>query len=126
MILTVLIFDRKMLRRCFKIMLSIYRLRWQKNLSLHIGKTELVHFLSCRNQSVKMAKTTESPTKSVKNLGVHLDKSVTCEAHVQSLLGKIAEHLSVVMRLRQFCKSSIMVLCYNIYMKPIIQYDLLV
>ena len=39
----------------------------EKNiLSLHIRKIELVHFLSCRDESVKMAFTTLSPTKHVK------------------------------------------------------------
>ena len=52
---------------------------WMANneLSLHIGKTELVHFLSCRDENVKMANTIISPTKSVKYLGVHLDKNLT-------------------------------------------------
>ena len=53
-----------------------------KKLCLHIGKTALVHFLSCWDESVKMATTVQSPTKSVKYLGVHLDKSLTFEAHV--------------------------------------------
>ena len=95
-------------------------------LSLHIEKTELVHFLICREESVKMGNTTISPTKSVKYLGVHLDKNLTFKAHVQSVLGKMAKHVSVVIRLSLFCKSSIVVRYYNIYMKPIIQYGLLV
>ena len=98
----------------------------KNKLSLHIGKTELVHFLSCRDENVKMAKITISPTKSVKYLGVHLDKNLTFEAHVQSVLGKLAKHVSVVMRLRHFCKNSIVIRYYNIYMKPIIHYGLLV
>ena len=66
-------------------------------MSLHIGKTELVHFLSCRDDCVKMGKSTTSPIKSMKYLGVHLDKNLTFGAHVQSVLGKMAEHVSVVM-----------------------------
>ena len=91
----------------------------KNKLSLHIGKTELVDFLSCRDESVKMASTTISRAKSVKYLGVHLDKSLTFEAHVQSVLGKMAKHVSVVIRLRHFCKSSTVVRFYNIYLKPI-------
>ena len=101
--------------------------RMAKNkLSLHIGKTELVHFLSCRDENVKMANTIISPTKSVKYLGVHLDKNLTFKAHVRSVIGKLAKHVSVIMRLRNFCISSIVIRYYNIYMKPIIQYGLLV
>ena len=47
--------------------------------SLHIGKTELVHFLSCRDENVTMSNSIISPTKSVKYLGVHLDKNLTFE-----------------------------------------------
>ena len=64
--------------------------------------------------------------KSVKYLGVHLDKTLTFEAHVQSVLGKMAKQVLVVMLLRHFCKSSIVVRYYNIYIKPIIHYGLLV
>ena len=96
-----------------------------KKLSLQIEKTELVHFLSCRDESVKMANSSISPINSVKYLGVHSDKNLTFEAHVQSVFGEIVEHLPVKMRLRHLCKSSILVKCYNIYMKPIIQYGLL-
>ena len=95
-------------------------------LSLYIGKTDLVHFLSCQDENVKMANTITSPTKSVKYLGVQLDKNLTFEAHVQSLLGKLAKHVSVIMLLTHFCKSSIVIRYYNIYMKPFIQYGLLV
>ena len=72
-------------------------------MSLHIGKTKLVHFLSCQDESVKMANSTISATKSVKYQGVHLDKKLNFEAHVQSGLGKMAKHVSVVMRWRHFC-----------------------
>ena len=91
-----------------------------------IGKPELVHFLSCRDESVKMANSTLSPTKSAKYLGVHLDENLTFEDHVQSVLGKMAKHVSVVMRLRRFCESSKVVRFCNTYKKPIIQYGLLV
>ena len=60
------------------------------------------HFLSCRDESVKMANTTTSPTKFVKDLGTPLDKNVTFEAHIQSVLGKTARHVSVVTQLRVF------------------------
>ena len=36
----------------------------KNKLSPHIGKSELVHFLSCRDENVKMANSIISPTKS--------------------------------------------------------------
>ena len=83
-----------------------------------------MHYLSCRDENVKMAITTTSPTKRMMSLGVHLDKNLTFEAHVQSALGKIAEYVSEVMRFRHFRKSSKVVRYHNIYMKPVIQYGL--
>ena len=53
---------------------------------------------------MKMANTIISPTESVKYLGVHMDKMLTFEAHVQSVLGKLAKNVSVIMRLRHFVK----------------------
>ena len=88
-------------------------------MSLHIGQTKLVQIWSCRDESVKMANSTISATKSVKYLGVHLDKKFNFEAHIQSALGKMAKHISVVMRWRHFCESAIVVRYYNIYKKPL-------
>ena len=81
----------------------------KNKLSLDIGKTELVHFLSCRDETVKMPNTIQFPTKSVKYLGVHLDKNLNFESHVQCVLGKLGKHASLIMRLRHFCKSSIVI-----------------
>ena len=99
----------------------------KNKLSLHFVKTELVHFLSCRDENVKMANTIISPTKSVNYLGVHLDKNPTFEAHVQSVLGKFVKLVSVIMRLRHFCKSSIVIsietsICRNSVNKTFISY----
>ena len=49
----------------------------------------------------------------MKYLGVQPDKNLTFEAHVQCVLGKMANHVSVLLRLRHFCKSSIVVKYYN-------------
>ena len=64
-----------------------------------------MHFLSRLDESMKMAKFTVPPTKSVKYMGVHLDENLAFEVHVQSVLGEVAKHVSVVMRLRLFCKT---------------------
>ena len=61
----------------------------KNKLSLHVGKTELVHFLNCREESVKLADVTISPTNYVKYLGVLLDKNLRFEAHVQRVLEKL-------------------------------------
>ena len=76
----------------------------KNKLNLHIGKPEFVQFLSCLDESGRMTEITMYPAKSVKTLGVHLDKNLNFEVHVQSANGKTANYVSVVMRLRHFCK----------------------
>ena len=65
----------------------------KNKLSPHIGKTELAHFLSCRDESVIIANTTISPNQ-ICDVSVHLDKNLTFEAHVQSVIGRMAKHVS--------------------------------
>ena len=96
MIPTVFIFHRKNATstRQDKVK-AILRCMAKTILSLHIGKTELLHFLNCWDKSVKMANTTMSPTKCVKYLGVHLDKR-DLQSPFQNILGKMAKHVLVV------------------------------
>ena len=62
-----------------------------------------------------MANNTISPIKSVKCLGVHLDKNLTFEAQVQSVHDKMAKQVSAAMQLRYFCESSKVVRYYITY-----------
>ena len=66
----------------------------KNKLNPRIRRPELVQLLSCRDKSGKLANTTIFPSKTVKYPDVHLDKNLSFEAHVESILGKMAKHVS--------------------------------
>ena len=94
-------------------------------LSQNIPKTELVHFLNCKNGSIVL-NTEITRTEYVKYLGILLDKNLTYGFHVKRVLNKLAKHVSIINRLRHFTSSSVVIRYYKTYMKPIIQYGLLI
>ena len=52
-------------------------------LSQKIPKTELVHFLNCKDESIVLKKTEITCTEYVKNLGILLDKNLTYGFHIK-------------------------------------------
>ena len=95
-------------------------------LSQKFPKTELVHFLNCKDESIVLKKTEITCTEYVKYLGILLDKNLTYGFHVKRVLNKLAKHVSINNRLRHFTSSSVVIRYYKTYMKPIIQYGFLI
>ena len=95
-------------------------------LSQIIPKTELVRFLNCKGESIVLKNTEITCTEYVKYLGIFLDKNLTYGFHVKRVLNKLAKHVSIINRLRHFTSSSVVIRYYKTYMKPIIQYGLLI
>ena len=95
-------------------------------LSQNIPKTELVHFLHCKDESIVLKNTEKTCTEYVKYLGILSDKSLTHGFHVKRVLNKLVKHVSNFNRLRHFTSSSVVIRYYKTYMKPIIQYGLLI
>ena len=95
-------------------------------LSQNVPKTELVHFFYCKDENIVLKNTEITCTEYVKYLGILLDKSFTCGFHVKRVLNKLAKHVSIINRLRHFTSSSVVIRYYKTYMKPIIQYGLLI
>ena len=95
-------------------------------LSQKIPKTELVHFLNCKDESIVLKNPEITCTEYVKYLGILLDKNLTYGFHVKRVLNKLAKHVSIINRLRHFTSSSVVIRYYKTYMKPIIQYGLLI
>ena len=95
-------------------------------LSQNIPKTELVHFLNCKDESIVLKNTEITCTEYVKCLGILLDKNLTYGFHVKRVLNIFAKHVSIINRLRHFTSSSVVIRYYKTYMKPIIQYGLLI
>ena len=95
-------------------------------LSQNIPKTELVHFLNCKDESIVLKITGTTCTEYGKNLGILLDKNLTYGFHVKRVLNKLAKHVSIINRLRHLTSSSVVIRYYKTYRKPIIQYGLLI
>ena len=95
-------------------------------LSQNIPKTELVHFLNCKDESIVLKNTEITCTEYVIYLGILLDNNITYGFHVKRVLKKLAKHVSIINRLRHFTSSSVVIQYYKTYMKPIIRYGLLI
>ena len=95
-------------------------------LSQNIPKTKLVHFLNCKDESIVLKNTEITCTEYVKYLGILLYKNLTYGFHVKRVLNKLAEHVTIINRLKHFTSSSVVIRYYKTYMKPINQYGLLI
>ena len=95
-------------------------------LSQNIPKTELVHFLNCKVESIVLKYTEITCTEYVKYLGIFFDKNLPYGFHVKRVLNKLAKLVSIINRLRHFTSSSVVIRYYKTYRKPIIQYGLLI
>ena len=82
-------------------------------LSQNIPKTELVHFLNCKDESIVWKNTEITCTEYVKYLGVLLDKNLTYGFHVKRVLNKLAKHVSIINRLMHFTSSSVVIPYYK-------------
>ena len=100
---------------------------WMKRngLSLNVDKTQMMHF---SNLSVPVELNGEEigVSNSVKYLGIYLDKKLNYSYHVQQIVKKLTKHLSVIGRLRHFVSQNVLLRYYNFYMKPLVQYGLIV
>ena len=95
-------------------------------LSQNIPKTESVHFFNCKDESIVLKNTEITCTEYVKYLGILLDKNLAYGFHVKRVLNKLAKHVAIINRLSHFTSSSVVIRYYKTYMKPIIQYGLLI
>ena len=63
---------------------------------------------------------------SVKYLGIWVDRNLKFGEHAQYLIKKLGKHLGIVSRLRHFVSKNVLLKYYNFYVKPVLQYGLLV
>ena len=62
----------------------------------------------------------------VNYLGVYIDHKLNFSHHIHKVVTKISKHLNVLFRLRQLVSRNFLIRYYNVYVKPIISYGLLV
>jgi hypothetical protein len=64
--------------------------------------------------------------ESCKYLGVIIDKNLSFDEHIQSIVSKLSRHCGLLYRLREWLPKEKLIEYYNIYVKPIIQYGVLI
>ena len=96
-------------------------------LSLNLDKTHCMPFKNKnRCDDFTMGSETIKVTSAVKYLGVWIDENLKFCEHVDYLLKKLGKHLGVVARLRHFVSKNVLFNYYNFYVKPVLQYGLLI
>ena len=93
---------------------------------LNAKKTELVLFRSNNVQSICLANEDINPSRSSKYLGVIIDDKLKFSYHIEQICKRISKHLSVVSRLRHFVSKSVLYSYYNFYVRPVLQYGILI
>ena len=64
--------------------------------------------------------------RSVKYLGVLIDEELKFTDHINRVSKKISKAIGIVSKLRHFVSKEVTLLYYNLYIKPVIQYGILV
>jgi hypothetical protein len=103
--------------------------KWLDNnkLSLNLGKSKLDHFKAAGSVSVVKLNNVELEVSSyVKYLGVHVDSKMTFEEHILFVRNKLAVLCGLAYNARSVLSQRHLLLFYNCYAKPVIQYGLLV
>ena len=102
---------------------------WLKSnkLSLDLDKTRCMPF---KEKSLcdyfNMGSETIKVNSTVKYLVVWIDGNLQCYEHVDYPLKNLGRHLGVVARLRNFVSKNVLFNYYNFYVKPVLQYGLII
>ena len=65
-------------------------------------------------------------SKSCKYLGVHIDSNLTFRDHVSYVLRKVSKLTGLIKMMKQFVSISTLFCFYNNFIKPVIQYGILI
>ena len=95
-------------------------------LILNGSKTKRLSFRSRLSFPLFLQKSPLEETDSLKYLGVTLDKNLNFDEHIKDLSRKLGKHIAIVSRLRHFVTREVLLDYYMFYVKPVIQYGILV
>ena len=98
-------------------------------LSLNVGKRNAIQFSGRREKTqeqVCMSNQTLVFTPVVKYLGVFIDDRLTFDHHVNIVRGKISRLCGILYKLSNILTQEKCLFYYNCYVKPVIQYGILV
>ena len=101
--------------------------QWMKanGLSLNIKKTQLLSFAKSPH-IVELDGEIIENSSFVKYLGLSLDKNFTFKYHIDEIVRKLGRHVFIISKLRHFVQTAILLKYYNVYVKSIIQYGILI
>ena len=94
-------------------------------LCLNVGK-KCVSFKIESLQNLVLDEMEIQECKILKYLGVHIDKELKFVDHIYSLKKKLSKAVVIASQLRCFVSCDVLLIYYNFYVKPILQYAILV
>ena len=95
-------------------------------LCLNVGKTKCVSFKVKSPQNLFLDEMKIQECKTMKYLGVHIDNELKFLDHIDSLKKKLSKAVGIASQLRYFVSRDVLLKYYNFYVKPILQYGILV
>ena len=97
-------------------------------LSLNLDKTVMLAICSnVVNQSeISIGEMAIKNEDSMKYLGVWIDKNLKLHKHISVVTKKVARYCGIISKIRHWVPNNIVVTFYNIYVKPTIQYGVLI
>ena len=95
-------------------------------LCLNVGKTKCVSFKVKSPQNLFLDEMKIQECKTMKYLGVHIDNELKFLDHIDSLKKKLSKAVGIASQLRYFVSRDVLLKNYNFYVKPILQYGILV
>ena len=96
-------------------------------LSLNVPKSHCMPFKKKnRKQEFAMGSELLQISDIVKYLEILIDRNLKFQEHIEYLLKKLGKHIGVISRLRHFVSRSVLLKYYNFYVKPVLQYNILI
>ena len=95
-------------------------------LCLNVGKTKWVSLKVKSPQNLFLDEMKIQECKTMKYLGVHIDNELKFLDHIDSLKKKLSKAVGIASQLRYFVSRDVLLKYYNFYVKPILQYGILV
>lgn len=105
---------------------SVFEWLSTNKLSLNVSKTARVSFATKDTQPLYIAGNEIANETKCKYLGIFLDSDISFKPHIDYLCKKLAKHVNTLARARHYIPKHVLYRYYDVYMKPVITYGILV
>ena len=97
-------------------------------LSLNFDKTFSVVMSTNRSLTLQLRINGQpiAPAESSKYLGLYLDSRLSFDRHISHVRSKLSQKTGIIARIRHFLPKHVLLQYYNCYIKPVLQYGLVV